>query len=48
MKRWYNICAGLGADSVPLTMEVLRQRAEEIAASLGVTGVFGSAGFARR
>jgi len=48
LRRWYNICAGLGADSVPLTMAVLRQRAEEIAANLGVTGFSASAGFVRR
>jgi len=44
----YNICAGLGANSVPLTMEMLRPRAEEIAANLGVTGVLASAGFVRQ
>jgi len=48
LRRWYNICAGLGADSVPLTMAVLRQRAEEIATNLGVTGFSASAGFVRR
>jgi len=48
LRRWYNICAGLGADSVPPTMAVLRQRAEEIAANLGVTGFSASAGFVRR
>jgi len=48
LRRWYNICTGLGAKSVPLTMEVLRQRAEEIAASLGVIGFSASAGFVRR
>ena len=48
LRRWYNICAGMGAGSVPLTMAVLRQRAEEIAASLGFTGVLPSAGFVRQ
>jgi len=48
LRRWYNSCAGLGAESVPLTMEVLRQRAEEIAASLGATGFSASAGFVLR
>ena len=48
LRRWLNICAGLGAKSVPLTMAVLRQRAEEIAANLGVTGFSASAGFVRR
>jgi len=48
LRRWCNICAGLGAKSVPLTMAVLRQRAEEIAANLGVTGFSASAGFVRR
>jgi len=48
LRRWYNICAGLGAKSVPLTMEVLRQRAEETAASLGATGFSASAGFVLR
>ena len=48
LRRWYNICTGLGAKSVPLTMAVLRQRAEEIAANLGVTGFSASAGFVRR
>jgi len=48
LRRWYNICTGLGAESVPLTMAVLRQRAEEIAANLGVIGFSASAGFVRR
>jgi len=46
-RRWYNICAGLGADSVPLTMEVLLQRVQEIAVNLGVSGFSASAGFMR-
>jgi len=48
LRRWYNICAGLGAKSLPLTMAVLRQRAEEIAANLGVTEFSESAGFVRK
>ena len=48
LRRWCNICAGLGSDSVPGTMAVPRQRAEEFAANLGVTGFLASAGFVRR
>jgi len=48
LRRWYNIVSGLGADSVPQTMAVLRARAEEIAAHLGVANFSASAGFIRR
>jgi len=48
LRRWYNIVSGLGADSVPRTMAVLRARAEEIAAHLGVANFSASTGFIRR
>jgi len=48
LRRWLNNGAGLEAKSVPITMTVLRQRAEEFAASLGVTGFSASAGFVLR
>jgi len=48
LRQWLNICAGLEAKSVPITMAVFRQRAEEFAASLGVTGFSASAGFVLR
>jgi len=48
LRRWYNIFAGLGAKSVPLTKAVLHQPAEEIAANLGGTVFSASAGFVRR
>jgi len=46
--RWYNIFSGLGADSVPPTMAVLRTRAEETSTHLGVPNFSASAGFIRR
>jgi len=42
LKRWYSICAGLGMTSLPLTMVLLRQRAENISSRLRVTGFYAS------
>jgi len=47
LRLWYNMCAELGAKSVPLTMAVMRRRAEEIVVNLGVTGISVSSSFVR-
>lgn len=48
LRRWYNIVSGLGADLVPPAVEVLRARAEDISAHLGVSIFCASAAFIRR
>jgi len=48
LRRWYNMVSGLGEDSVPPKMVVLRARAEESTVHLGVFNFSASFGFISR